>query len=186
MTRVTCGAWRWLVLVLLVVAGHVRAVGAQVRPDSAKRADSVKVAVPVPPPAQPSAAQPPARRDSVARDSIVQDSLMRARILARSDSVRRAIEGDTIKSPLAHFDAPPALEVTDRLRWRRDSILATGALNLADLLDRVPGVTTYRSGWLAGIHAATFNGDGSRIRVFLDGVELDPVEPRNGGLLDLT
>ena len=186
MTGVTSRVWRWLALLLVVVAGHANAVGAQVRPDSTKRADSVKVSVPAPAPAQPSAAQPPARRDSVVRDSIVQDSLMRARILARSDSVRRAIEGDTIKSPLAHFDAPPALEITDRLRWRRDSILATGALNLADLLDRVPGVTTYRSGWLAGIHAATFNGDGSRIRVFLDGVELDPVEPRNGGMLDLT
>jgi hypothetical protein len=138
--------------------------GAQVRPDSA-RADSVRVSQP---------------------DSIVQDSLMQARILARSDSIRRALAGDTIKSPMARFEMPRQTEITDRLLFRRDSILATGAMNLADLLDRVPGVTSYRSGWLAGIHAASYNGDGTRIRVFLDGVELDAIEPRGGGMLDLT
>jgi hypothetical protein len=153
---------------------------AQVRPDSTKRGDSVKVAVPAP------ASDLPQRRESAAADSAVQDSIVRARILARTDSIRKIIAGDTIKAPLARYESPRPLEVTERLRWRRDSILATGALNLADLLDRVPGVTTYRSGWLAGLHAATYNGDGSRIRVFLDGVEYDGIEPRNGGMLDLT
>lgn len=111
---------------------------------------------------------------------------MRARILARTDSIRRAIAADTIKAPLARYETPRPLEVADRLRWRRDTILATGALNLADLLDRVPGITTYRSGWLAGIHAATYNGDGSRVRVFMDGVEWDGIGARNAGMLDLT
>lgn len=159
----------------------VTAAGAQVKPDTARRPDSVRAPVPATAPRT----QPPAGAKSAA-DSIAQDSIMQVRILARSDSVRRVIAADTVKAPLARFETPRSLEVTERLRWRRDSILATGALNLADLLDRVPGITSYRSGWLAGVHAASFNGDGSRIRVFLDGVELDAVEPRSGGMLDLT
>lgn len=114
------------------------------------------------------------------------DSLARVRARQVADSIARVKAGDTIKSPTARFEAPRELEITSRLVFRRDSILATGATNLADLLDRVPGVTTYRSGWLAGIHAASYNGNGSRVRVFLDGVELDAIEPRNGGMLDLT
>jgi hypothetical protein len=168
-------------LCALAVIIPVTAAGAQVKPDTAKRTDSVSAPVPVAAPLP----QPPAGAKSAA-DSIAQDSIMRARILARTDSVQRVIAADTVKAPLARYETPRSLEVTERLHWRRDSILATGALNLADLLDRVPGITSYRSGWLAGVHAASFNGDGSRIRVFLDGVELDAVEPRNGGMLDLT
>lgn len=166
-------------LVSLAAMVPIAAAGAQVKPDSTKRTDSVTVAAPGAPTATPPAA-------NAADDSVAQEARMRARILARSDSIRRVMAGDTIKAAMARYEPPRSLEVTERLRWRRDSILATGALNLADLLDRVPGITSYRSGWLAGMHAASFNGDGSRIRVFLDGVEMDGVEPRNGGMLDLT
>ena len=96
---------------------------AQVRPDSTKR-DSVAAAVP---------------------DSAAADSVMRARILARTDSVQKAILADTLKAPMARFEAPIGSEVTERLRFTGNAILSTGALNLADLLDRVPGVTTMRS-----------------------------------------
>lgn len=137
---------------------------AQVRPDSTKR-DSVAAAVP---------------------DSAAADSVMRARILARTDSVQKAILADTLKAPMARFEAPIGSEVTERLRFTGNAILSTGALNLADLLDRVPGVTTMRSGWIPGLHAASFNGDPGRIRIFLDGIEMDGIEPRNGGALDLT
>jgi hypothetical protein len=154
--------WHWVAVLLVALGALAGRADAQVTPDST------------------------ARRGAAVEDSVAQDSIMQARILARSDSIRQAIAADTIKSPMARFEAPRSLEVTDRLRWRGDTILATGALNLADLLDRVPGMTTHRSGWLAGIHAASYNGDGSRLRVFLDGVELDAIEPRNGGVLDLT
>jgi len=169
---------RYLAVLLAVVAIATTAT-AQVRPDSTKRADSVRVAAPAGP-------VPGVTRDSMPQDSVAQDSIMRARILARTDSVNRAMAGDTVKSPLARFEVPRDVEIVDRLRFNRDSILATGAVSLADLLDRVPGVTTYRSGWLAGLHGATYNGDVGRIRLFLDGVELDAIEPRNGGQLDLT
>lgn len=170
--------FRWrlaaAVLVLLVPSAVLTA---QVRPDSTGRPAPARVD---------SAAAKPDTRDTGKADSIAQDSIMRARILARTDSVNQAIAADTIKAPLARFEVPLDMEVTPRLRWRRDSILATGAVNLADLLDRVPGVTTYRSGWLAGIHAASYNSDAARVRIFLDGVELDAIEPRNEGALDLS
>ena len=172
-------------VLLVVVAWFPQAASAQVRPDSTKR-DTVRVAVPVPP-RDTSRPPMPTRVDSVrAAERAYADSVAQVRARQVADSVARFKAGDTIKSPMARFEMPRDVEITDRLHFRRDSILATGALNLADLLDRVPGVTTYRSGWLAGIHAASYNGDGSRIRVFLDGVELDAIEPRNGGVLDLT
>lgn len=179
---------RWLCL--LAVAVPVTVLGAQVRPDSTKRPDSARVAVPA-------AAQDTARKagkavEAAPKDSLsaaqkaAADSVARVRLRERADSIAKVRAADTVKSPMARYETPWNVEITERLRWQRDSILATGALNLADLLDRVPGITTYRSGWLAGLHAASYNGDGSRVRVFLDGVELDAVEPRNGGMLDLT
>ncbi len=111
---------------------------------------------------------------------------MRARILARSDSVRKFRAGDTVRAPIARFERPPTYDLQgDRLLLDRKQILSSGSINLADLLDRVPGVATFRSGWMAGLHTASYNGDFSRVRVFVDGIELDPVEARNGGVLDL-
>lgn len=148
----------------MLLLGVIREGRAQVRPDSA-------------------------RRDTTAVDSarsVAADTAMRTRILARTDSARRAQLADTIRAPLSRFEMPVDGEVTSRLRFGRDQILSTGANNLADLLDRVPSVTTFRSGWIPGIHSAVFQGDAARIRLFLDGVELDALESRNEGALDLT
>lgn len=143
---------------------------AQVRPDSAARDTTRKPVVHA--------------TDSAA---VEPDSVMRARILARSDSARRAFLADTIKAPVARFDMPDArLELTERLRFSREQIMTASAVDIADLLDRVPGIATFRSSWLAGIHAAAYNGDARRIRFFLDGVELDGIDPRGGGAVDLT
>ena len=149
---------------------------AQVRPDSVRK-DTARVVAPAP---------PSTRVDTVPKLQIATDSAVLAREVARTDSIKRAIAGDTIKPPLAHFERPDDFETVSRLRFSRNEILSSGAVNLADLLDRVPGVTTYRSGWLAGLHAASFAGDTRRIRLFVDGVEMDAIEPRNGGALDLT
>jgi hypothetical protein len=59
-------------------------------------------------------------------------------------------------------------------------------VNVVDLFDHVPGLTSFRTSWLSGIHAAAFQGDFRRVRVFLDGLELDAPDPRNDGVLDLT
>lgn len=160
-----------MVTVMTAMTVPLSSAAAQVRPDSA-RADSVRLALPIPP------------RDTTPAEP---DSVMRARILARSDSARQVFLADTIKTPVARFEMPAAsLDLSDRLRFDREQILSSSAMNLADLLDRVPGVTTFRSGWLAGIHAAAYNGDARRIRYFLDGIELDGVDPRGAGTIDLT
>ena len=101
----------------------------------------------------------------------------------KTPKVRR----DSIKAPLARAEAPTQGVVAGpAYRFRGDTVLASGSLTVADLLERVPGVTVFRSGYLASAQTASYLGDFRRIRVFRDGVELDPVDPRNGGVLDLT
>ncbi|QJR35020.1 TonB-dependent receptor plug domain-containing protein [Gemmatimonas groenlandica] len=161
---------------LLVAIAVPAFASAQVRPDSVRK-DTVRVSVPVP---------PPPGVDTLPKRTIASDSAVFRREVARTDSIKRAIAGDTIKAPLARFERPDDFETSPRLRFSREEILSSGAVNLADLLDRVPGVTTYRSGWIAGVHAASFAGDTRRLRLFVDGVEMDAIEPRNGGTIDLT
>ncbi|MBL0172461.1 MAG: TonB-dependent receptor plug domain-containing protein [Gemmatimonadaceae bacterium] len=151
---------------VLMVGVAVRSLGAQVVPDSTKRTARDSLAV--------RAAQDSVRAE---RNRLAQ---------ARVDSIARIKAADTIKAPLAHFEVPDNVELSNRLRFSRQQILMSGATNLADLLDNVPGVTSYRTRWMAGIHAVAFNGDFRRIRVFFDGVERDAIEARNGRVLDLS
>lgn len=125
------------------------------------------------------------RADSIAKDSVVRDSL-RADSL-RAEDIRRRAEraADTVKAPLPVFVPPPNTEALDRFAWTRNELMSTGAANLADLLDLVPGVATFRTSWFPGVHVASFQGDFRRIRVFLDGMELDAIDARNNGVLDL-
>jgi hypothetical protein len=128
--------------------------------------DSVTVAVPLP-----ADAGRRARSDSVRG---IPDSLPTPRVVR-----------DSVKAPLARAELPPAPRVGPAYRWTRDSIFVAGAITLGDLLERVPGVGLLRSGWLAGVQQASYLGDFRRVRVFRDGVEMDPIDPRNGGILDL-
>jgi hypothetical protein len=139
-----------------------------------------------------------ARRDSIARrdtstrrdttltiparvgaDSLLRDSL------AKRDTVKK-VPRDTIKAPLAHSELPQTIEIGRRLYWNRDSVLATGAITLADLLERVPGMTTLHAGWIAAPAVGAYMGDVRRIRVYYDGVELGALDPRGQDVLDLT
>ena len=127
------------------------------------------VAVPIPTPA-----------DSARADSV------RAR--ARADSVRAARlarrAADSVKVPLTRSEMPTLVDIGERYRWSRDELFATGVLTLGELLGRIPGVTGYASGWIATPHTNTYVGDFRRIRLFYDGVELDPLDPRLGGMHD--
>jgi hypothetical protein len=78
------------------------------------------------------------------------------------------------------------VEIGRTYHWDRDSLFNTGAYNLLDLLSRIPGVTTLRSGWLGSPQYAAYLGDPARVRIFSDGVELDPLDPRSGPALDLS
>ena len=96
------------------------------------------------------------------------------------------VKRDSIKAPLGRFADPATYEIGPQYEWNREQLFATGMLTLADLLDRIPGVTTFRSGWLATPQAATYNSDFRRVRVFYDGIELDALDKTTGGLLDLS
>ena len=163
--------WRWTWLGLgLILAGAVlqRPLHAQGTRDTVRtRRDSTTLAVPLPP-----------RADSLLKDSLAK--------IARRDSIRKAQLADTIKAPLAHGELPADLGIAKRLHWTRDSLFATGALTVADLLERVPGMTTLHAGWIAAPAVGAYLGDVRRVRVFMDGFEYLPLDPRGGGALDLT
>ena len=97
-----------------------------------------------------------------------------------------AIKPDTIKAPIGRFADPALYEIGPQYEWNRDQLFATGALSLNDLLDRIPGVTTFRSGWLATPQTAMHMGDFRRVRIFYDGLEIDDLDRRTGGILDLS
>jgi hypothetical protein len=123
-----------------------------------------------------------ARRDSIAADSAKADSLMREDLRNIAAAKKRA---DTVKTPTPTSEMPVLTDLDEGLRWDRASLFASGALTLADLLERVPELTILRAGWLGAPQVAAFAGDFTRVRVFSDGVELDPLDPRNGGMNDL-
>ncbi|MEO6878847.1 MAG: TonB-dependent receptor plug domain-containing protein, partial [Gemmatimonadaceae bacterium] len=167
MARVACIA---LLAGLGLMAGAVLhcQLQAQVRDTSrVKRADTT-ITVPI----------------AIGADSLLRDSL------AKRDSIKASkapvVKRDSIKAPLAHAELPQDLGIARRLHWSKDSLFATGALTVADLLERVPGITTLRAGWIASPSNAASMGDVHRVRVFYDGVSLDGLDPRGQGVLDLS
>lgn len=128
----------------------------------------------------------PVRPDSAAavRDSLARDS---ARAEAeRQQAARQRALADTLRAPLARAEVPVVLSVGPPWAWDRDPLWSTGALTLGELVDRVPGVSTFRSGWIAAPEMAAYLGAFGRIRVFMDGVELDGLNARMDGQLDLS
>jgi hypothetical protein len=104
----------------------------------------------------------------------------------KTDSGPDTVKTDTIKAPIGRFADPALYEVGPQYEWNRAELFATGALTVVELLDRIPGVTTFRSGWLATPQTAMHNGDFRRVRVFYDGLEIDNLDSRTGGVLDLS
>lgn len=103
---------------------------------------------------------------------------------AEADSAR--IRADTLRAPIGRFADPVTYEIGPAYQWNRQQLLASGALTLGDLLERIPQLNVLRSGWLATPQTASFNGNFRRVRVFYDGIELDNLDPATGGLLDLS
>jgi hypothetical protein len=138
--------------------------------------------------------QAPVKRDtSAGRRDTIPDTVAiplpaRADSMIRNDSIAQGILGererrrvDTLKAPLARAEAPAILEIGTARIYDRSAILATGALTLSDLLGRVPGLTTFATGWLLGPTAVASEGNLHGIRIFLDGLELDPMNQREQG-----
>lgn len=103
---------------------------------------------------------------------------------ARADTA--LAKPDSIHPQVGRFGDPLLYELGPQYQWNRRELFALGALSVSDLLDRIPQITTYRSGWLATPQTAAFNGDFQRVRIFYDGIEMDNLDPANGGLLDLS
>jgi hypothetical protein len=168
------GWCRRVLLVGGVLAGLLVARPAEAQVDTTARQDSAAVDTLPRSPDE-------LRADSLRADSLRADSL-------RAVAIRRRAErlADTIKAPMPAWAMPANTDVIERFRWSREELLSTGAMTLVDLFDHVPGLTTFRTSWLAGMHTAAFQGDFRRVRVFMDGLELDAPDPRNDGVADLT
>lgn len=93
---------------------------------------------------------------------------------------------DTIEAPIAHAEQPPLVGIGAQYHWNREQMFASGAINLLDLLTLIPGVTAFRSGWLTSPQYAAYLGNPGRVRIFYDGVEIEPLDPRSPGALDVS
>ncbi|HEX6573472.1 MAG TPA: TonB-dependent receptor [Gemmatimonadaceae bacterium] len=76
-------------------------------------------------------------------------------------------------------------DIGPQYQWNREEMYSSGAWTLADLLERIPGTTSFRTGWLASPKFVAVNGDLSRVRIFYDGLEIDNLDTRSGRLIDL-
>jgi hypothetical protein len=146
------GARRILLIGLGAVAGAVLPARAQ-QPDT--------IRVPTPPRA----------------DSMIKNDSIRLGIVPLPTPPRR----DSVKAPLARAEAPPVLDIGPARIYDRAAMFATGSLSLGDLLGRVPGLTEFTTGWLGAPAVVASQGDLRRIRVYLDGIELDPLDRRSQG-----
>ncbi|MES2179633.1 MAG: Plug domain-containing protein [Gemmatimonadota bacterium] len=163
-------ARRALLFGLGAIAGAVlpAVAGAQVPvpPDTTKRtpppagADTIKVKL-------------PARADSMAKNDSISKGVV---------PLPEPVVPDTARPPLAHAEMPPILEIGGQRIYDRAALFATGALTVSDLLARVPGLTEYTAGFLAAPAVVASAGDFRRIRLYLDGVELDPMNRRARGV----
>jgi hypothetical protein len=130
------------------------------------------------------AAAIPARGQSAPPPSSTVPIPVKPKTDSTPDSLK--VKRDSIKAPIGRFADPATYEIGAQYEWNREQLFATGALTVTDLLDRIPGATTYRSGWLATPQTTTFNADFRRVRIFYDGVEMDALDNTTGGLLDLS
>src|SRR4029078_12226278 len=53
---------------------------------------------------------------------------------------------DTLKAPFGRAVGPRTADIGPQYQWNREQIFASGAYTLADLLEHVPGMTTFRTG----------------------------------------
>lgn len=89
---------------------------------------------------------------------------------AKKDTTKQ--KRDTVMTPFAQWESPPVLDTAVRYDFDRTELFNTGALTLIELLNRVPGLTTFISGWITTPQFTSYLGNPGHVRIFLDGVEL--------------
>jgi hypothetical protein len=137
------------------------------------------------------AVQPGLRDTTLQRDTIRVPLPPRADTVLKNDTTRLAsktpkpdsarIRRDTIQPPLARAPVPPIIEIGEPHIYNRAALFATGSLTLSDLLGRLLGLTEYTAGWLGAPAAVAYLGDVRRIRLYVDNVEVEPLNPRMRG-----
>jgi hypothetical protein len=162
-------------LLVVVVALAPAAAFAQAKPDTTKKpapTDSVKLSFPA--------------DTSRAKSAIPTDSLLAPIDSAIADSLKKKPARDSIKTPTARPYTPHSTEIgANGSHWTRDQMFESGAFTLGELLSRVSGVTMFQTGFILAPQVAGFYGDPSKVRLFLDGIEMDAINVRNGGISDL-
>lgn len=129
------------------------------------------------------------RQDTVRRDTVSTKSGRDTTVVptdhrpAKDTTKPRA---DSIQARIGRDHGPLSLEIGDAYTFTRDQYFATGAFMLTEILERLPGVLPIQSGWLQSSQAVAYNGDLGRLRVFYDGVEMDELEGRQNGIVDLS
>lgn len=127
---------------------------------------------------------PPIRAQATSTPATETPMPIKPKTDSAKDSVK--VKPDTIKAPVGRFSDPTVADQSAKNDWNREEMFGTGALTLLDLLDRVPELTTFRSGWISTPQIAAYNGDPRRVRVFLDDIEMDALNGRDGGVRDLS
>ena len=132
------------------------------------------------------------RRDTTKRDTtrevriplpVREDS---AALRAERERQAAPVPKDTLKPPFITAEPPVLADPNGSFVWDRRDVFSTGALTVQDLLDRIPGVTGLRVGWISQPMITSYLGDPGRVRVFLDGLELSEQDPRMNRIWDLT
>ena len=89
-----------------------------------------------------------------------------------------------VRNLMEHPRPPSPGFVTGVWEWNEEGLLSARALTLLELLEEIPGVVPLRGGDYGQPSTVTaFGLGGGRVRVFLDGVEMPPVD---GGAVDLS
>lgn len=92
------------------------------------------------------------------------------------------VRKDTVKAPIGVMAAVRVSEIGPEYRWTGNQIFATGAITLADLLARIPGISILRSGGMLSPQIASSMGATGRVKIYLDGVQLDNLDQRDATL----
>ena len=111
-------------------------------------------------------------------DSLLRDSLAKIATLDQRAQAIRARRHDQVAARARR--ACRSISRSDGgCTGPRDSLFATGALTVADLLERVAGrVDVSTAGGSRAPAVGSYLGDVRRVRVFYDGFEIDPLDPR--------
>jgi len=116
-------------------------------------------------------------------DTVISDSVKAKRdSAAKADSIAHK---DTVMTPFFQSEMPPVLEVGESYTWDRAALFNTGALTLVQVLQRVLGLTVFQSGWIASPQYASYLGNPGRIRIFMDGAELETLGNSTSSPMDL-